>query len=130
MSSDLWLGHTWPRGTITTQLTLMVMSVVGRDPPCQDVMAGRTSHNSLNSDTSHTIWAALETVRAAASDTGKSDLDQAGKAGCLHRYVYVNVRFYSFVFQMLPVSIHFYLIYFPDFYVFLFFIFFIHFSLF
>ena len=50
--------------------------------------SSRQQHNINlveDSDTSHTIWAALETVRAAASETGKSDLDQSGKAGCLHR---------------------------------------------
>ena len=44
-----------------------------------------------DTDTSHTIWAALETVRAAASDTGKSDLDQSGKAGCLHRLLMTDL---------------------------------------
>ena len=37
-------------------------------------------------DSTDTIWAALETVRAAATDSGRSDLDQAGKVGCLHRW--------------------------------------------
>ena len=37
-------------------------------------------------DSSDTIWAALETVRAASTDSGRSDLDQAGKVGCLHRW--------------------------------------------
>ena len=50
--------------------------------------SSRQQHNINmveDSDSTHTIWAALETVRAAASDTGKSDLDQSGKAGCVHR---------------------------------------------
>ena len=37
-------------------------------------------------DSSDTIWAALETVRAAASESGRSDLEQSGKVGCLHRW--------------------------------------------
>ena len=52
--------------------------------------SSRQQHNINmveDSDSTHTIWAALETVRAAASDTGKSDLDQSGKAGCVHRYL-------------------------------------------
>ena len=50
--------------------------------------SSRQQHNINmveDSDSTHTIWAALEAVRAAASDTGKSDLDQSGKAGCVHR---------------------------------------------
>ena len=37
-------------------------------------------------DTSDTIWSALETVRAAGSDSGRSDLDTGNKMSCLHRW--------------------------------------------
>jgi len=40
-------------------------------------------------DLTDTIWAALETVRASATDTGKSDLDMGGKVGCLHRWAVI-----------------------------------------
>merc|ERR1719228_669037 len=40
-------------------------------------------------DLTDTIWAALETVRASATDTGKSDLDMGGKLGCLHRWAVI-----------------------------------------
>ena len=40
-------------------------------------------------DLTDTIWAALEAVRASATDTGKSDLDQGGKVGCLHRWAVI-----------------------------------------
>ena len=54
--------------------------------------ASRQQHNINlveDMDTTDTIWAALETVRAAATDSGKSDLDQGGKVGCLHRWAVI-----------------------------------------
>ena len=67
-------------------------------------------------DGTETVWAALETVRAGQAESGKSDLDPAGKSGCLHKWPIIPaagpfcsediVRVMNCLLPVLNVSLH------------------------
>ena len=68
------------------------------------------------SDGSDTVWSALETVRASSTSDCKSDLEAAGRAGCLHKWVVLPspgpscsediVRVMKCLLPILEVSLH------------------------